>query len=762
MKRVFFLIVALLFCSDVKSQLIIKGKVLDKKTNEAIVGASVIIPELKIGTNTNEKGEFSITNFPNRKMMLQVRCVGYGSINVDLEITHDMTSLELFLPPQILEKDEVVITGSAFATNHAQSSLSVDPIEKAQIQNNSSSNITEALTQIAGVSSISSGGGIAKPVIRGLGYNRIVSINEGIRQEGQQWGDEHGLEIDQFSAERIEVLKGPSSLLFGSDAIGGVINLLEPFPAPLGTLKGELLSQYQTNSKHYVVGAMAEGNQNGFVWRFRKTNKNAAAFSTPNEAIYNSAFNEDNASLMVGINKKWGYQHFHFSSYQAQFGMIEGERDSLGLFVTSEGNSVSNDEALTRTIDLPFQRVNHYKVSSLGSYFIGKGNLRTVFGWQNNQRKEYEDDASVPGMFIDLKTVTGDVKYYFPQHNNWDIVVGVSGGAQQNNNKGEEYLIPDFSSTDFGIFSSIKKVKNKWSRNFGLRYDWKTISADSLSGVFNSFERSFNAISGSFGFTYEANERLHFRWNAGRGFRVPNISELSANGVHEGTFRYEIGNPDLKPETSWQFDAGLGYESEKIGGEFSLFYNAFNQFIYYRNSENQTMSVDDVNYPVFRYVQGDALFYGGEVSVDYHITEQIHFENKASYVWAINQETELALPFIPPFHLNSLLSYEFIKKQNSNWKSIKIKAQYDYFAKQNRIDQFETITEAYSLVGGGFSARYQSKSTCVDFYLIASNITNQVYFNHLSRLKYVGIAGMGRNLTIGCSIPFGVLKNKSL
>lgn len=159
---------------------------------------------MKIGTNTNEKGEFSLTNFPNRKMILQVRCVGYGSINVDLDITHDITSLELFLPPQILEKDEVVITGSAFATNHAQSSLSVDPIEKAQIQNNSSSNITEALTQIAGVSSISSGGGIAKPVIRGLGYNRIVSINEGIRQEGQQWGDEHGLKLISF---RLNVLK---------------------------------------------------------------------------------------------------------------------------------------------------------------------------------------------------------------------------------------------------------------------------------------------------------------------------------------------------------------------------------------------------------------------------------------------------------------------------------------------------------------------------------------------------------------------------
>ncbi|MEN9331376.1 MAG: hypothetical protein RLZZ94_466 [Bacteroidota bacterium] len=762
MRRIFFFIAVILFCSDVKAQLILKGKVLDKKTNEVIEGASVIIPEFKIGTITNEKGEFRISNFPNRKLKLQVRMAGYGSIAVDVEIVNDITSLELFLSPYILDMDEVIITGSSFATNHAQSSLVVEPIEKSQIQNTAATNITDALTQVAGVSSISSGGGIAKPVIRGLGYNRIVSINEGVRQEGQQWGDEHGLEIDQFSAERIEVLKGPASLLYGSDAIGGVINILEPFPAPQGTINGEFVSQYQSNNKQYVIGAMAEGNQNGLVWRIRKTNKNAAAYSTPSEVIYNSAFNEDNASMMVGVNKKWGYQHFHFSSYQAQFGMIEGERDSLGSFITHDGNSISNADALTRTIDLPFQRVNHYKISTLGSYFLRKGNLRTVFGWQNNQRQEYEDNAFVPGMFIDLKTVTGDAKYYFPEHDNLEIVVGLSGGMQQNNNRGEEYLIPDYTANELGIFSSLKKVKNKWSRNFGLRSDWKSINVDSLSGVFNSFERSFNAISGSLGFTYDATDKLHFRWNAGRGFRVPNISELSANGVHEGTFRYEIGNPDLKPETSWQFDAGLGYESDKVGGEFSLFYNAFNKFIYYRNVQNQTQEVDNQFYPVFKYVQGDALFYGGELSFDYHPINQVHFGNKISYVWAVNQETDLALPFIPPFHLNTVLSYEFIKSKNKNWKSLKVNAQYDYFAKQNRIDQFETMTNAYSLLGGGFSAKYESKSVCVDFYLIANNITNEVYYNHLSRLKYVGIAGMGRNLTIGCSIPFGVLKNKSL
>ena len=198
MKRIFFFVAAILLCSDAKSQLILKGKVLDKNTKEAIEGASVFISDLKIGTVTNSKGEFNLSNLPVRKVALQVRMFGYGSITNYLELTTEITSVELFLSPQVLEKDEVVITGSAFATNHAQSSVSVDPIEKSQIQNTAATNITEALTQVAGVSSISSGGGIAKPIIRGLGYNRIVSINEGVRQEGQQWGDEHGLEIDQF------------------------------------------------------------------------------------------------------------------------------------------------------------------------------------------------------------------------------------------------------------------------------------------------------------------------------------------------------------------------------------------------------------------------------------------------------------------------------------------------------------------------------------------------------------------------------------
>jgi iron complex outermembrane receptor protein len=477
--------------------------------------------------------------------------------------------------------------------------------------------------------------------------------------------------------------------------------------------------------------------------------------------VYNSAFNENNSSAMIGINRKWGYQHFHLSSYNAQFGMIEGARDTNGLFVNHDGVSITNDNALTRTIDLPFQRVTHYKISTLGSYFIGHGNLRTIFGWQDNQRKEYEESAFHPGMAIDLHTITGDVKYYFPEIKNIEIVAGTSSSYQFNTNKGVDYLIPNYTANDFGLFASIKKTKNKWSRNFGLRYDWRTIKVDSLASLFTSFNKNYNAFSGSAGFTYEASDYLHFRMNAGRGFRVPNISELSANGVHEGTYRYEIGNPELKPETSWQFDIGAGYESEKVGGEVALFYNLFNQFIYYRTSGNEMQAVNNTLYPVFRYVQGNATFYGGEISIDYHLNKQLHFENKLSVVSATNNETQLPIPFIPPFHFNSSISYEFIKINDSKWKSLKLNMQVDYFAKQNRIDQFETVTADYTLMGAGMSFRYEAKHFSFNLFFMCNNITDVVYYNHLSRLKYINVAGMGRNFTIGCSIPFDVFKRQS-
>ncbi|MFM7015172.1 MAG: TonB-dependent receptor [Bacteroidota bacterium] len=759
MKKLFFFIVAVFISNDIYAQSILSGKVYDKSTNETIEGASVIIPDLKVGVVTNSEGNFILNHLPSKKTIIQVRMFGYALISNSVDLVKGENTINFYLLPQVLEKNEVVITGSAFTTSHAQSSLSVEPLEKKQLQSNGATNITEAISQVAGVSSISTGGGISKPVIRGLGYNRIVTINEGIRQEGQQWGDEHGLEIDQFAAERVEVLKGPASLLFGSDAIGGVINILAPLPASHGSINGEVTSQYQSNNHLYVQSAMLEGNQKGIVWCGRYTIKNAAAYSTPHQVVYNSAFNEANASGMIGINRKWGYQHVYFSSFQARYGMIEGDRDSNGLFVNHEGVSVSNAEALTRKLDLPFQYVNHYKISTLGSYFLKKGNLRTVFGWQKNQRMEFEDNEFIPGMSIDLTTMSADVKYYFPELKNYEVVIGWSGGAQANKNKGGVYLIPNYNSRETGVFASVKKTNNKWTKNVGLRYDYKNIIGDSLTSLFVAFNKLYAAWSGALGCTYEASDKLHFKGNLGRGFRIPNISELSANGIHEGTYRYEIGNPNLKPETSWQFDVGAGYENQKTGWELSLFYNYFNQFIYCRNAGMELFNSGNAVYPIFRYVQGNADFIGGEFSIDHHLTNQLHFENKFSYVKATNLETHLPIPYIPPFHFNSSLIYELLKNREGKLKSMQVSAQVDYFAKQNRIDSFETTTKQYSLISCGTNAHFESKHITFDIFCQVNNLTNVTYYNHLSRLKYIQVSGMGRNLTIGCSIPFGLVKH---
>lgn len=758
MKKIKLLLWLLIVPFLVNAQSTLQGTISDKESGLPISGAIVFIPDLRAGVAADVNGKFTFDKLPSRTLIIQVKSVGYQTITqaVDLVSTK---SIDFKLKIAVLEKSEVVVTGSAFTTDHARTSLSVEPIEKLKLQTIGATNITDAIAQIPGVSGISTGGGISKPVIRGLGYNRIVTINEGLRQEGQQWGDEHGLEIDQFSADRIEVLKGPASLMYGSDALGGVINILEPIPAPLGTIKSEINSQYSTNNRMFVTSAMAEGNQQGFVWRLRGTLKDASAYNTPTETVYNSAFKEQNGNLMFGLNKKWGYNHFHISSYQAKFGLIEGERDAItNQFVNADGEIVAKDELQTRTIDLPFQKVDHFKVSSVGSYFIGKGNLRAIFGWQQNDRREFEESKTTPGLFFRLNTVSGDLKYYFPQINKWDLVAGINALNQINQNLGDEFLIPAFTLNEVGGFFSAKKEWEKWTFNTGLRYDYRTVEGKELDGIFKAFNTNFDAVSGSVGTTYEASEKLHYKFNIGRGFRSPNISELSANGVHEGTFRYEIGDPSLKPETSLQIDAAVGYESKKVGGEISVFYNHINNFIYYRNLNNDLADVDGILYPVFNYVQGNSVLYGAELSFDLHILDPLHFENKLSYVKAQNESIDQPLPFIPPFHLNSELSYLVKGKSKSLFKNTLFKVFSDFYGDQNEVDVFETETKGALIFGAGISSEINLPSTVISLFIVGNNLLDEKYYNHLSRLKDAQIYSIGRNFTFGLSVPLTIRK----
>jgi iron complex outermembrane recepter protein len=767
MKRFIWIIILLfLLFKTGFPQVSLSGKVTDKSSGEALFGATVYIPDLKTGAVTNEDGQYKIQNLPKGKFLIQIKYMGYASIAEMIELSgsavHDF-SMQL----STIEAQEVVITGSAISSDNSRTSVSIVPIDKMELLTTGSANIVNALTSVPGISEITTGSGISKPVIRGLGYNHVVTLNEGVRQEGNQWGDEHGLEIDQFSADRIEILKGPASLFYGSDAMGGVINILEPIPASIGTLQGEISSNFSTNDKLTANSLMLEGNHNGFIWRIRGTYKSAASFKTPVEYVYNSGFSEINYNAMLGLNKKWGYSHLHFSKYDAYLGAVEGERDSITQkFVDADGAIVPESILKGRKLEIPFQNVQHTKVSSVSNIIIGNSQLKINIGYQTNNRKEFGESKDYSSLFFHLNTLTYDAKYQLPLRKNIEMVFGISGMTQQNQNKGVEFLVPDYNLQDIGGFAYLKKSYTKITFNAGIRYDYRRVKGhplytDSLGNavengdtLFQSFKTDFQAITGGIGFTYQINKVINVKLNIGRGYRAPNIAELASNGIHEGTFRYELGDYHLKPETSIQIDAEVSANTKFINASISGFYNIINNFIYSRNLNNEQKDVDGQFYPVYRFVQGNSLLKGFECSVDVHPIPVIHIENSISYVHGSNLSTGIPLPFIPATHSGHDIKWNIRSKKNALFTNSYIKAGITYHWKQKRYDIFETETDDYTLLNASVGTDIKMGRLHLTLFVNGENLLNVKYYDHLNRLKYAGIYNPGRNITLGIYLPF--------
>jgi iron complex outermembrane receptor protein len=734
------------------------GKVTDSKTNEPIIGATVTLPQLKISTSTDANGQFTFNTLPARgRYVVEVRYVGYQAMVKTVDLSSP-SSLNFSLIPSIIEAREVVVTGTLVTATSKYNSTSASVVSKEDLQG-SYTNLIDALAkQVPGVSQITTGPGISKPVIRGLGYNRVVTLSDGVKQQGQQWGDEHGIELDQYQADRVEVLRGAASLQYGSDAIGGVINLVEPLaPAP-GKIKGELLSNYSTNNGLTGSSVMLTGNENGFVWRGRGSYQNAYSFKTPDGYFPNSGFNNTNLSGMVGLNKSWGYSHLNVSYYKNNIGFFDPETPE-DLYTTEH----------SRTLDYPRQDIRHYKVALNNNFVIGEGSLKLDLGYQKNQRHELEDSAD-PSLFFDLNTYSLDAKYLLPAKNGWEPVIGLSGSIGHSVNKAEEKLIPEYNAYATGVFAFVKKTYGANSVSAGLRYDYIQNKGKQLiedgEERFTGFNNNFNSLSGALGYTHVFNDNLNFKANAGSAFRAPNPAELGSNGVHEGTFRYEIGNGNLAPERSYQADATLEFGSGLVTGSVDVYENYIHNYIYASNTNNETIVVPDenlVNYPVYRYGQVNANLYGAEASLTLHPVSFIHFENTFGYTHAQNTSLDRPLPFIPAGNMNNTLRLEpKIKGLNSFYLYAGIN---NYF-KQSRIDAtFETPTSSYALLNAGIGATFKLGNQQLKVYVSGNNLTDKRYYDALSRLKpgrlsqtdpTLGVYNPGRNITFGFFLPLNL------
>ncbi len=769
------------------------GTITDSKTGAPVEGVTVYISDIRSGTATNAAGYFSISNIPQGKHLIEITHVGYNSIVESIDIFTDVKK-DFALGESIIENNAVVVTGVTGATQLKKVPFAVSVMRKDDFFSNTSSNIIESLTKISGVSTLATGPAISKPVIRGLGYNRVLTINDGVRQEGQQWGDEHGIEIDEASVNKIELLKGPASIIYGSDAMAGVINIITNVPVPVNTLKANLSSNYQTNNNLSTLNLNIGGNKNGFNWNIYTSNKAAGDYKNKYDGrVFNSKFTENNIGGYAGYNGKWGFSHLLISNFNLKAGLIEGERDIDGYFIKHLAGGITaratSADFKTSTPLIPYQHIRHFKIATENNIKLGKNQLTFNIGYQQNQREEFgnPDDAAERSLFFNLRTITYTAQYRLNEVKGWRTSFGINGMQQNNNNKGVEQLIPDYSLFDLGVYTFTQKTINKITFSGGVRFDNRNVNADNLlDGATvkgNAFKRSFSNFSGSAGLAAQVTDKINLKFNIARGFRAPAIPELASNGAHEGTTRYEYGNTNLKSETSLQLDAGMEYSAEHISIGVSAFYNSFNNFIFYRKLEAAAGgdSLVDVNgdlLQAFKFDQQRAVLTGLEATVDIHPhpLDWLHILNTFSVVSGQLRtpiEGIKFLPFIPASKLVTEFKGSF-NKLNKNIHNFYVKFEVDNtFSKQNVFTVYntETKTAGYTLLNAGIGADFINKKNQTLFSLgfSAINIGDVAYQNHLSRLKYAeknlatgrtGVFNMGRNFSIKLNVPLNMSMGK--
>ncbi len=760
----------------------IKGMVVDSHSQQAMIGATVYIASLNRGAQTNEQGEFTIPDVNEGDYVLEVRYIGYSTHKEELSLNSDSKLIELIIP---LEASSQLIScppiiGHSLLSS-SQNAAPATKVSKQALLESSGANIIDALAKQPGVSQITTGAGISKPVIRGLGYNRVLIVNDGVRQEGQQWGSEHGVEIDQFGVERIEILKGPASLIYGSDAMAGVIYMNSMPYFTQETKRANFTTNYQSNNKLWAYSANAEGNTNNWLWGARLSGKNAQDYKNKIDGnVDNSSFSDNSLSLMFGQNSDNRLTTIKLSYYRVIPEIPSLEEDEHHEEEEEEHHEDEESHA-------HFQKVEHFKaVLQNRSIFENGGEIKSTVSFQQNRRKEFEEQDAY-GMYLQLNTLIYDTNYETTVGDGWNITTGIGGMYQHSENFGSEYLIPNYNLFDIGAYLLTIKRYEKLSLSGGLRYDFRHVKGTELEKSteelassahqdelgFEAFNSKFTGFSASIGAKYQLLPQLSTNLNLSRAYRAPNVAELGANGNHHGSYSYQMGNAKLKPEQSFQLDWGMEYQSNHLVAWVNLFSNHVNNYIYSHKMPN-SIGLDSIidHYSVFTYSQGNAHLYGGEIYFDFHphVLHELHFENTLSYTRGklLNQTDSLTnLPMIPPIRLTSNLRYNFNKlgKAFSNvFVSFGVEhnwGQKHYLKAYNT----ETATPAYMLLNTSIGGDVKLKErTLCSIYISGENLANKAYQSHLNRLKYAGhneateregYYNMGRNFSFKLIFPLG-------
>jgi len=793
----------------------VAGHVKDAETNEPIAHCAVFLLQTGIKTSTDSLGKFTL-QIPENTVKPYIKCQALGFLADSMSV-EKKTVVHLFLRHKENILNEIVITGVSGATKTKENPISIVLIGAKAIEKSVESNIIDALVKNApGLTAMKTGPNISKPFIRGLGYNRVLTLYDGIRQEGQQWGDEHGIEVDAYNIEKAEVIKGPASLMFGSDALAGVVSLFPYIPTNTnGKVKGKFYSEYQSNN-----GLFGEGlriNYGNASWTFVGRGSYRIAKNYQNAIdgrVYNTNFRELNASATAIRKFKNGSTHLSATLYDNLQGIPDGSRDSLTRKFTKQTAEGEEDDIKNRTLVADnelnsyklsplHQHIQHYRVYTKNHYTVGKGELDFILGLQQNNRREYNHPSAPKqaGMFVSLQTINYSLGYSRSMFKNLDLSLGLNGMYQRNENKdATDFPIPNYNLFDKGSYVFLKYKLNRFTLSGGARLDFRTLRGndlfvftDSATGFtkhrltaqdandyrqFSKFEKHFNGLSYSLGATYAITEKLSVKSNIGRGYRAPSVTELASNGLDPGAHIVYLGNLSFKPEFSTQEDLGIIADWKQVKLNASVFHNFIQNYIYLSQLQDQNGNsvVDNQGNKTYQYQQSKAQLYGYELFVDYKPTfiQGVNFTNSITTVYGFNKNNQWKakgingeyLPFIPPFKWNSAVS-KLINSNSVFFANFNFRLELEYNAVQNRylaLNNTETATPSFTLYNFTFSTELRNKNNpSIQFQI--NNLLNTSYQSNLSRLKYfenyassptgkTGIYGMGRNIGIKVVWPF--------
>lgn len=649
--------------------------------------------------------------------------------------------------------EEIVVAGTRMPVTGVVAAPSVS-IASEEINLHMGHSLMDALSHTEGVQAMDIGVGFSKPMIRGLGFQRVVVSENGVKQEGQQWGADHGLEIDAFNVEGVTVVKGPASVLYGSDAMGGAIEIHPPIIPMEDTLSGEIILQHQSVSSGLSGSAKLAIKRKRFYTQIRYTERHWGDYRVPADSftylsmrlpindrhLKNTAGKERSANCLLAFRNKHYEGRLNISDNYQKSGFFSGAH---GIPVVS--NMESDGDKWN--IDLPYSMVNHFKISNTNKWTTEKTQTMFVLGFQQNHREEWskfhthtigqQPPAVDPDkeLMLNLQTVSAKLQFrYRTTDEMWEHYIGVSSTFQENGIGGYGFLIPEYRRREYGAYYLMNcKANDKWSFNASGRYDIGHIHTDAHGNDVGEVVRDFNDYSLAIGAVFTPKDGHEWRGSIGRAFRLPSANELTSNGVHHGAFRHELGDSSLVGEQGWQADLSYSLRKKVVELSLSPFFSYYPHYISLHPTGQWSMLPDAGQ--IYQYIDAPATFFGGEARMKVKIVRDLFYQFSGEYVHTYDHNSRTATPFSPPASMRNTISWE-----RKRWQ---VYTELHSVATQNRVCHNEDATPGYNLLNVGGKVEFAFSSRKLSLNVNARNVLNSFYLNHLNFYRKIDLPEAG-------------------